>query len=108
MTIASSVIFVHHRDAASEIERRMTAEGHKVAMLNEQLVTKLYTAAKGERNVALEEMARLQGEAEKARHDLQPRHPKGVQEQAIGAARDLATIKSRRAASTYEPSPVIN
>ncbi|KAK0945992.1 RNA helicase required for poly(A+) mRNA export [Friedmanniomyces endolithicus] len=34
MTIASSIIFVHRRDTAAEIERRMTAEGHKVAMLS--------------------------------------------------------------------------
>jgi len=33
MTIASSIIFVHRRDTAAEIERRMTAEGHKVASL---------------------------------------------------------------------------
>ena len=33
MTIASSVIFVKRRDTAAEIERRMTAEGHKVAQL---------------------------------------------------------------------------
>ncbi|EMC99068.1 hypothetical protein BAUCODRAFT_65106 [Baudoinia panamericana UAMH 10762] len=34
MTIASSIIFCHRRDTAAEIERRMTAEGHKVAMLS--------------------------------------------------------------------------
>lgn len=33
MTIASSIIFVKRRDTAAEIERRMTAEGHKVAQL---------------------------------------------------------------------------
>lgn len=33
MTIASSIIFVKRRDTAAEIERRMTAEGHKVASL---------------------------------------------------------------------------
>lgn len=33
MTIASSVIFVKRRDTAAEIERRMSAEGHKVAQL---------------------------------------------------------------------------
>nr|POE49250.1 atp-dependent rna helicase dbp5 [Quercus suber] len=33
MTIASSIIFVRRRDTATEIERRMTAEGHKVASL---------------------------------------------------------------------------
>lgn len=33
MTIASSIIFVHRRDTAAEIEKRMTAEGHKVASL---------------------------------------------------------------------------
>lgn len=33
MTIASSIIFVSRRDTASEIERRMTQEGHKVASL---------------------------------------------------------------------------
>jgi ATP-dependent RNA helicase DDX19/DBP5 len=34
MTIASSIIFVKRRDTASEIERRMTADGHKVAALS--------------------------------------------------------------------------
>ncbi|KAK5683416.1 RNA helicase required for poly(A+) mRNA export [Elasticomyces elasticus] len=34
MTIASSIIFVDRRNTAAEIERRMTAEGHKVAMLS--------------------------------------------------------------------------
>ncbi|KAK4557006.1 RNA helicase required for poly(A+) mRNA export [Recurvomyces mirabilis] len=34
MTIASSIIFCHRRDTAAEIERRMTQEGHKVAMLS--------------------------------------------------------------------------
>ncbi|KAK4546880.1 RNA helicase required for poly(A+) mRNA export [Oleoguttula mirabilis] len=34
MTIASSIIFVARRDTAAEIERRMTAEGHKVASLS--------------------------------------------------------------------------
>ena len=34
MTVASSIIFVKRRDTATEIERRMTAEGHKVAMLS--------------------------------------------------------------------------
>ncbi|MCJ1255212.1 RNA helicase required for poly(A+) mRNA export [Lignoscripta atroalba] len=33
MTIGSSIIFVKRRDTAAEIERRMTAEGHKVASL---------------------------------------------------------------------------
>nr|POF08157.1 atp-dependent rna helicase dbp5 [Quercus suber] len=33
MTIASSIIFVRRRDTATEIERRMTAEGHNVASL---------------------------------------------------------------------------
>lgn len=33
MTIASSIIFVKRRDTAAEIERRMTAEGHRVASL---------------------------------------------------------------------------
>ncbi|MCJ1398546.1 RNA helicase required for poly(A+) mRNA export [Xylographa trunciseda] len=33
MTIGSSIIFVKRRDTAKEIERRMTAEGHKVASL---------------------------------------------------------------------------
>ena len=33
MTIASSIIFVRRRDTAAEIERRMTAEGHRVASL---------------------------------------------------------------------------
>lgn len=33
MTIASSIIFVKRRDTAAEIERRMMAEGHKVASL---------------------------------------------------------------------------
>ncbi|MCJ1438671.1 RNA helicase required for poly(A+) mRNA export [Xylographa pallens] len=33
MTIGSSIIFVKRRDTATEIERRMTAEGHKVASL---------------------------------------------------------------------------
>lgn len=33
MTIASSIIFVKRRDTAAEIEKRMTAEGHKVASL---------------------------------------------------------------------------
>ncbi|MCJ1479258.1 RNA helicase required for poly(A+) mRNA export [Lambiella insularis] len=33
MTIGSSIIFVKKRDTAAEIERRMTAEGHKVASL---------------------------------------------------------------------------
>lgn len=33
MTIGSSIIFVRRRDTASEIERRMTAEGHKVVQL---------------------------------------------------------------------------
>ena len=33
MTIASSIIFVHRRDTAAEIERRMTSEGHVVASL---------------------------------------------------------------------------
>ncbi|KAI9651754.1 MAG: RNA helicase required for poly(A+) mRNA export [Trizodia sp. TS-e1964] len=33
MTIGSSIIFVKRRDTAAEIERRMTAEGHKVAAL---------------------------------------------------------------------------
>ncbi|KZF23598.1 putative ATP dependent RNA helicase [Xylona heveae TC161] len=33
MTIGSSIIFVKRRDTALEIERRMTAEGHKVACL---------------------------------------------------------------------------
>ncbi|KAI9678040.1 MAG: RNA helicase required for poly(A+) mRNA export [Caeruleum heppii] len=34
MTIGSSIIFVKRRDTASEIERRMIAEGHKVAALH--------------------------------------------------------------------------
>ena len=34
MTIASSIIFCDRRDTAAEIERRMTAEGHKVALLS--------------------------------------------------------------------------
>jgi ATP-dependent RNA helicase DDX19/DBP5 len=34
MTIASSIIFVKRRDTATEIERRMTADGHKVAALS--------------------------------------------------------------------------
>ncbi|KAI9691287.1 MAG: RNA helicase required for poly(A+) mRNA export [Bogoriella megaspora] len=34
MTIASSIIFVRTRATALEIERRMTAEGHKVAQLS--------------------------------------------------------------------------
>ncbi|KAF2774225.1 DEAD-domain-containing protein [Teratosphaeria nubilosa] len=34
MTIASSIIFVGRRDTAEKIEARMTAEGHKVAMLS--------------------------------------------------------------------------
>ncbi|KAI9803057.1 MAG: RNA helicase required for poly(A+) mRNA export [Piccolia ochrophora] len=34
MTIGSSIIFVKRRDTASEIERRMVAEGHKVAALH--------------------------------------------------------------------------
>ncbi|KAI9830876.1 MAG: RNA helicase required for poly(A+) mRNA export [Phylliscum demangeonii] len=34
MTIGSSIIFVKRRDVASEIERRMTLEGHKVAALH--------------------------------------------------------------------------
>jgi ATP-dependent RNA helicase DDX19/DBP5 len=33
MTIASSIIFVKRRDTAAEIEKRMTAEGHRVASL---------------------------------------------------------------------------
>ncbi|MCJ1410318.1 RNA helicase required for poly(A+) mRNA export [Ptychographa xylographoides] len=33
MTIGSSIIFVKKRETAAEIERRMTAEGHKVASL---------------------------------------------------------------------------
>jgi ATP-dependent RNA helicase DDX19/DBP5 len=33
MTIASSIIFVKRRDTAAEIERRMTAQGHRVASL---------------------------------------------------------------------------
>ncbi|MCJ1238982.1 RNA helicase required for poly(A+) mRNA export [Varicellaria rhodocarpa] len=33
MTVGSSIIFVKRRDTAVEIERRMTAEGHKVASL---------------------------------------------------------------------------
>jgi ATP-dependent RNA helicase DDX19/DBP5 len=33
MTIASSIIFVRRRDTAAEIEKRMTAEGHRVASL---------------------------------------------------------------------------
>ena len=33
MTIGSSIIFVKRRDTAAEIERRMTAEGHKVVQL---------------------------------------------------------------------------
>ncbi|MCJ1376237.1 RNA helicase required for poly(A+) mRNA export [Loxospora ochrophaea] len=33
MTIGSSIIFVKRRDTAIEIDRRMTAEGHKVASL---------------------------------------------------------------------------
>ncbi|KAI9835056.1 MAG: RNA helicase required for poly(A+) mRNA export [Sarea resinae] len=33
MTIGSSIIFVRRRDTAAEIEKRMTAEGHKVASL---------------------------------------------------------------------------
>ncbi|KAK7540187.1 ATP-dependent RNA helicase-like protein dbp5 [Phyllosticta citricarpa] len=34
MTIASSIIFVKRRDTAAQLERRMTAEGHKVAQLS--------------------------------------------------------------------------
>ncbi|KAI9778659.1 MAG: RNA helicase required for poly(A+) mRNA export [Peltula sp. TS41687] len=34
MTVGSSIIFVKRRDTASEIERRMTTEGHKVAALH--------------------------------------------------------------------------
>lgn len=34
MTIASSIIFVRRRDTADQIEKRMTAEGHKVASLS--------------------------------------------------------------------------
>lgn len=34
MTISSSIIFVKRRDTATEIERRMTADGHKVAALS--------------------------------------------------------------------------
>ncbi|KAI9884545.1 MAG: RNA helicase required for poly(A+) mRNA export [Watsoniomyces obsoletus] len=34
MTIGASIIFVKRRDTASEIERRMTAEGHKVVALH--------------------------------------------------------------------------
>lgn len=34
MTIASSIIFVKRRDTAAEIERRMSAEGHKIAQLS--------------------------------------------------------------------------
>ncbi|KAI9804525.1 MAG: RNA helicase required for poly(A+) mRNA export [Sarcosagium campestre] len=34
MTIGSSIIFVKRRDSATEIERRMTAEGHRVAALH--------------------------------------------------------------------------
>ncbi len=33
MTISSSIIFVRRRDTAAEIEKRMTAEGHRVASL---------------------------------------------------------------------------
>ncbi|KAF2102648.1 ATP-dependent RNA helicase-like protein dbp5 [Rhizodiscina lignyota] len=33
MTISSSIIFVRRRDTAAEIERRMVADGHKVAQL---------------------------------------------------------------------------
>ncbi|KAK5115360.1 RNA helicase required for poly(A+) mRNA export [Meristemomyces frigidus] len=33
MTVASSIIFVHRRDTAVELESRLTREGHKVAML---------------------------------------------------------------------------
>ncbi|MCJ1313624.1 RNA helicase required for poly(A+) mRNA export [Agyrium rufum] len=38
MTIGSSVIFVKRRDTAEEIEKRMVAEGHKVASLTSNLV----------------------------------------------------------------------
>lgn len=37
MTIASSIIFVRRRSTAREIEKRMTAEGHKVAALTGEL-----------------------------------------------------------------------